>query len=215
MFYLRTKLITTMKTKYLLSFAAGFILLIAGATTASAQLRLGVRGGVDVASNKLNLDILRASNRLGYHIGPVLEFVVPASGFGADVAVLYGRKEYKVKYKEADATLSDYNYISIPVNIKQRMNLLGIGLFVTGGVYGNVKVSGGDLKIKDVVSEYKHKNFIFGLGAGAGVTLFSKVDLGIYFRGDLTKNYGDEYMDAGVFQSKKNQTWSVALNYFF
>lgn len=204
-----------MRTKHLLSFAILFALLISVSNTASAQLRLGVKGGVDVASNKLEFEILKASNRLGYYIGPTLEFVVPASGFGGDIAVLYGRKEYKLKDKESDATLSDYNYISIPVNIKQRIRFVGIGLFVTGGVYGNVKVSGGDLKIKDVVNEYKAKNFVFGLGAGAGVTLFSKFDVGIYFRGDLTKNYGDEYMDAGVFQNKKNQTWSIGLNYFF
>lgn len=202
-----------MKTKYLFSFVLLLGLLLSN--TVSAQIRFGVRGGVDVASNKLDLDILRASNRLGFQIGPTLEFIVPASGFGADIGVLYGRKEYKTKHKEADAELSDYNYISIPVNIKQRFGLLGIGLFVTGGAYGNVKVDGGDIKIKDVVDEYKARNFIFGLGAGAGVTLFSKVDLGIYFRGDLTKSYKDEYMDAGVFQNKKNQTWTVGLNYFF
>lgn len=200
-----------MRTKYLFSFVLLLGLLLS--STVSAQIRLGVRGGVDVASNKLDLDILRASNRLGFQIGPTLEFIVPASGFGADIGVLYGRKEYKTKYKEADAELSDYNYISIPVNIKQRFGLLGIGLFVTGGAYGDVKVDGGDLKT--AVDEYKARDFIFGLGAGAGVTLFSKVDLGIYFRGDLTKSYKDEYMDAGVFQDKKNQTWTVGLSYFF
>ncbi|MDH6308140.1 opacity protein-like surface antigen [Dysgonomonas sp. PFB1-18] len=193
-----------------------FLLSVFNIHSSSAQIRFGVRGGVDVISNKLDFKILKASNRLGYHIGPTLEFIVPASGFGADVAVLYGRKEYKIQDKESDASISDYDYISIPVNIKQRFNILAIGVFVTGGVYGNVKVSGGDINnIGDVVDEYKAKNFIFGLGAGAGVTILKHVDLGIYFRGDLTKRYGDEYMDAGVFQNKKNQTWTVGLSYYF
>ena len=78
-----------------------------------------------------------------------------------------------------------------------------------------MKVSGGNIKVKDVFDEYKAKNFILGLSAGAGVNVFRRIDVGIYFRGDLTKNYGDEYMDAGVFQNKKNQTWSVGLNYYF
>ncbi|MDR1707313.1 MAG: PorT family protein [Prevotella sp.] len=207
-----------MKTKYLLSFVAFWALLIVGADTTSAQLRLGVKGGVDIDSKKLDLKTLKASNHLGYYIGPTLEFVVPVSGFGGDIAVLYGRKEYKISDLQSDATLSDYNYISIPVNIKQRIRFVGLGLFVSGGVYGNVKVSGGDIKIEDagdVWKEYKSKNFIFGIGAGAGVTLFSKLDLGVYFRGDLTENYKDEYMDADVFQNKKNQRWSVGLNYYF
>ncbi|MDR1089925.1 MAG: PorT family protein [Prevotella sp.] len=207
-----------MKTKYLLSFVTVFVLLIAGTNMATAQLRMGVRGGVDIDSKKLDLKTLKASNRLGYYIGPTLEFVVPVSGFGADLAVLYGRKEYKISDLQSDATLSDYNYISIPVNIKQRIKFVGIGLFVSGGVYGNVKVSGGDIKIEDagdVWKEYKSKNFIFGIGAGAGVSLFDKLDLGVYFCGDLTENYKDKYMDTDVFQNKKNQRWSVGLNYYF
>lgn len=207
-----------MKTKYIFSLVAFFALLIAGTNTTSAQLRLGVRGGLDIDSKKVDLNTLKASNQLGYFIGPTLEFIVPISGFGADASLLYGRKEYKITEVQNDATLSDYNYISIPVNIKQRIRLFGFGVFVSGGFYGNVKISGGNITVEDannILQEYKSKNFIFGIGGGAGVTVFSKLDLGIYFRGDLTKSYKDEYMDAGVFQSKKNQRWSVALNYYF
>jgi hypothetical protein len=204
-----------MKTKYLLSFVVTLVLLISISGTASAQLRFGVKGGVDVINNKLDFNILKVSNRLGYYIGPTLEFIAPASGFGGDIAVLYGRKEYKMADKQNNATLSDYDYISVPVNIKQRIGLVGFGLFVTGGVYGDVKINGGVLEVNDIVEEYKAKDFIFGLGAGAGVTLFRKLDLGIYFRGDLTKNFGNEYINDKVFQNKKNQAWNVGLNYFF
>ena len=205
-----------MKTNRILSFALLFLLAILNISTSSAQIRFGVKGGFDVINNKLDFNILKASNRLGYQIGPTLEFMVPVSGFGVDIAALYGRKEYKIKDKESDATISDFDYISIPVNIKQRFNVLSIGLFITAGAYGNVKVSGGDIKnIKDITDEYKAKNFVFGLGAGAGVSLFSHLDLGIYFRGDLTKRYGDDFIEEGVFENKKNQTWSVGLTYFF
>ncbi|MBK5720474.1 porin family protein [Dysgonomonas sp. Marseille-P4677] len=202
-----------MRTKYLL--LLGLSLLLFSINT-SAQIRFGVKGGIDVVNNKLDLNILKTSNRLGYQIGPSVEFIVPASGFGGEVSVLYGRKEYKIEDKTADATISDYDYISIPVNIKQRIGLGPVfGVFFTGGAYGNVKVNGGSIKVKDVINEYKSKNFILGLGAGAGVTVLRRIDVGLYFRGDLTKNYGDEYMDAGIFQNKKNQTWTVGLNYYF
>lgn len=209
-----------MNKRYLLSFTVVLTLLVFVSNTASAQLRLGVKGGVDVINRKINLDIFKASNRLGFYVGPTLEFVVPLSGFGGEVSVLYGHKEYKIDDVQEDASLSSFNYISIPINVKQRVKVFGIGLFVSGGVYGNVKLEGGDIKnIKDsagdVIEEYKKKNFIFGIGAGAGITLFHNIDLGLYFQGDLTKNYGYEYMDAGVFQNKKNQTWSVGLNYYF
>ena len=205
-----------MKTKQLVSLALFALICVLSINTASAQFRLGVRGGVDVASNKLNTDILKASNRLGFQIGPTAEFVVPISGFGGDISVLYGHKEYKISEKQDNASLSDYNYISVPINLKQRIKLGPLGLFVTGGVYGNVKVGDDNAKnANEVVNAFKHKNFIFGLGAGAGVTLFRNIDLGMYFRGDLTNNYKEEYMDADTFQNKKNQYWTVGLNYYF
>ncbi len=201
-----------MKTKYLIL----VLLLFFVSINTFAQLRFGVRGGVDVIQNKMNFNVLKASNRLGYQIGPTAEFIVPASGFGIDAAVLYGRKEYKAEDKQNDASISDYDYISIPINLKQRIGLGPIGIFFTGGAYGNVKINGGDIKnAGDVISEYKKKNFIFGLGAGAGVNVFKHFDVGLYFRGDLTKNYSYEYMDADTFQNKKNQTWTVGLNYYF
>lgn len=205
-----------MKTKQLVSLALFVLICVLSINTASAQFRLGVRGGVDVASNKLKTDILKASNRLGFQIGPTAEFVVPISGFGGDISVLYGHKEYKISEKQDNASLSDYNYISVPINLKQRIKLGPLGLFVTGGVYGNVKVGDDNAKnANEVVNAFKHKNFIFGLGAGAGVTLFRNIDLGMYFRGDLTDNYKEEYMDADTFQNKKNQYWTVGLNYYF
>ncbi len=205
-----------MKTKQLVSLALFALICVLSINTASAQFRLGVRGGVDVASNKLKTDILKASNRLGFQIGPTAEFVVPISGFGGDISVLYGHKEYKISEKQDNASLSDYNYISVPINLKQRIKLGPLGLFVTGGVYGNVKVGDDNAKnANEVVNAFKHKNFIFGLGAGAGVTLFRNIDLGMYFRGDLTNNYKEEYMDADTFQNKKNQYWTVGLNYYF
>lgn len=201
-----------MKTKYSIL----VLLLFFVSINTFAQLRFGVRGGVDVIQNKMNFNVLKASNRLGYQIGPTAEFIVPASGFGIDAAVLYGRKEYKAEDKQSDASISDYDYISIPINLKQRIGLGPIGIFFTGGAYGNVKINGGDIKnAGDVISEYKKKNFIFGLGAGAGVNVFKHFDVGLYFRGDLTKNYSYEYMDADTFQNKKNQTWTVGLNYYF
>lgn len=205
-----------MNTNRILPVILLLLLAVVNIDSTSAQLRFGVRGGLDVINNKLDFNMLKASNRLGYQVGPTVEFLIPGSGFGFDVAALYGRKEYKIKDKESDASISDFDYISIPVNLKHRFNLLTIGLFITGGAYGNVKVSGGNVKnIGDVVDEYKAKNFVFGLGAGAGVSFFNHLDLGIYFRGDLTKRYGDDFVEKGLFENKKNQTWNVGLTYFF
>lgn len=186
--------------------------------TASAQIRIGAKGAVDLFDHKVSSDMLKIGNKNGFQIGGIIEYIYPPSGFGADVALLYGRKKYDVDTKAADASVSDYNYISIPVNLKQRIKLTdSFGLFVSGGVYGDVKISGGDWKqkIENATKEYKAKNFMFGLNAGAGVTIMRHLDVGIYFRGELTEKYGYEYMDAETFQNKKFQTWSIGASYYF
>lgn len=194
------------------------LLTVLGTNSALAQLRFGAKGGIDVSNTSLDLNKLKATNELSYQLGLTLEYIIPMSGLGAEVSLLYGRKKYKLEDKQIDATISDYDYISIPLNIKQRVKLSpAFGLFFTGGAYGNVRVNGGSIKsvADEAFNEYKAKNFAFGIGAGAGVNLFNHIDLGISFRGDLTKRYGDEYMDAGIFQNKKNQTWTVGLAYYF
>jgi opacity protein-like surface antigen len=205
-----------MKKNQFVPFALFLLISMLTVNTVSAQFRFGVRGGVDVASSHLDTDILKSNNRLGFQIGPTVEFTMPVVGFGFDVSALYGYKKYKITEKEADATLLDYNYVSIPVNIKQRFSLGLFGIFITGGVYGNVKVDKDETNsLNEVVDAYKYKNFILGVGAGAGVNLLKSIDIGLYFRGDLTKNYKDENVDANTFQNKKNQSWTVGATYFF
>lgn len=182
----------------------------------SAQIRVGVKGGIDIIDNDIVSDIFKVTNNSGYQIGGTLEALVPTSKFGVEASVLYCLKKYDVEDKANNASISDYNYISIPINFKQRISIGGpIGLFAVGGVYGNVKVKGGDFTINQVANSYKAKDFAFGLNAGAGISILGHVDIGVYFRGELTERYAYEYMDAATFQNKKFQTWSVGATLFF
>ncbi|MDR0825238.1 MAG: PorT family protein [Prevotella sp.] len=205
-----------MKKNQFLPFALFLLISMLTVNTVSAQFRFGVRGGVDVASSHLNTGILKSDNRLGFQIGPTVEFTVPGVGFGFDVSALYGYKKYKITDIEEDAALLNYNYVSIPVNLKQRFSLGLFGIFITGGAYGNVKVDKDETNsLNDVMDAYKYKNFILGVGAGAGVNLFKHLDIGLYFRGDLTKDYKEEKVNTGTLKNKKNQSWTVGATYFF
>lgn len=196
-----------------------FLLLIIGlfnTQTTEAQIRFGIKGGIDVAEPKLNLHVLKVDNRLGFQIGPTAEFLLPGSGFGTEISLIYGRKEYSIAYKESDATISDFNYISIPFNLKKRFGAQKLlGAFILGGVYGDVKISGGNIKIKDVIDEYKSQNFAMGVNVGLGISLLKSFDVGFYFKGDFTTRYKDGLLDKDIIQDKKNRTWSVGLNYYF
>lgn len=192
------------------------ILFFAGVATSSAQIRFGVKGGVDVINNKISTDILDVNNRLGYYIGPTVEFMAPGPNFGFELSVLYGRKEYEVENNQVDASISDYDYISVPLSIKKRFGLGSLAaIFLQVGAFGNVKIEGGNISMNNVVDQYKAKTFHAGVHAGAGVTLLSHLEFGMYYRTVLTDNYSDEGPDWEKFNDQNTTNWSVGLSYYF
>ena len=186
-----------------------FVLLNVG--LASSQLKFGVKGGFDVSNNRINKDVLNASNRLGFQIGLTTDVRVPIVGLGFELSALYGHQEYDLKDEKYD--LSSYNYIRVPLNIKYKYNFVGLfGVFVAAGPYAEFKVSGGNLK--SVSEEWKSKSFGAGVNAGAGVSLLSHLEVGMYYRKSLTNNYSDNDIFKNMLK-KKTDNWSVNLTYFF
>jgi len=196
-------------------------MLVLGVTSASAQLRFGLKGGFDVSSNRINKDILNASNRLGFQIGGAVEVMAPLIGLGAELNVLYGHQSYDVKgikgSNNDEIELSDYNYLRVPLNLKKTFSVLGLfGVFLQAGPYAEFKLSGADFKEKGSVNkQWKSKSFGAGINAGAGVALLNHLELGMYYRKSLTNNYGDDAPGIGDLWKKKPDNWSVNLTYFF
>lgn len=202
-----------MKKKYLISCIIALLMTIGTFQSAYSQIRLGVRGGFDVADHKITTDILNVSNRRGYQIGPTLEVPIPLVGFAIDASLLYGRKEFKIEEKKTQADISNYDYLTLPISLKKRFDINSdFGIFVSAGGFATVKLNGGDLKLAK--EEFMSKDFAFGVNAGAGVRLFKNFDLGLYFRSQLTENYSSENIDVKKISEKKFQTWNVALTYY-
>jgi len=183
--------------------------------TASSQIRFGVKGGFDVAENKISKNVLNAHNRLGFQVGPTLGFNIPFTGLGINTGLLYGHKQYDVDNNDEGADVSDYNYLMVPIDLKKSFSLLGtLGIFVKGGPYGEFKLSGGDFK-NDIGDKIKSKSFGMGLNFGLGVNLFSKLDVGMDYRFKLTDNYDDDKPSFGdYFSTRKDKTWNVYLTYY-
>lgn len=189
-------------------------------STASAQLRFGLKGGFDVSSNRLNKDILNAHNRLGFQVGGTMELMAPIVGWGGELSVLYGHQKFDidgVKGKEdQDYDISSYNYLRVPLNLKKKFSVVGLfGVFIQAGPYIEFKLSGADVKDKgDIAKQWKSKSFGAGLNAGAGVELLNHLEIGMYYRKSLTNNYDDDKGLENIIK-KKPDNWSVNLTYFF
>lgn len=186
-------------------------------SSVSAQIKFGLKAGVDVAENKISKDVLNAHNRLGFQVGPTVQFNLPLVGLGVNAGLLYGYKDYKLKDNEVNAKLSNYSYLMVPVQLKQTFSVLGLmGVYAKGGPYAEFKLGGGDFKFnQEGMDKIKSKSFGVGLDFGIGVELVKKVEIGMNYRFKLTDNYGDDKIGIKDFTSRKDKTWNVSLTYLF
>ena len=88
--------------------------------TAKAQVKFGVKGGVNVTSMSFNNSVFDASNRTGFFIGPTVKIQLPLVGLGIDASALYDQREAKVKVADnytTDKTLR-CQAINVPINLR-------------------------------------------------------------------------------------------------
>ncbi|OAV71819.1 hypothetical protein Barb6_01330 [Bacteroidales bacterium Barb6] len=163
-----------------------------------AQLHFGVKGGVNVSTVHLNSVKENINDKTGFHIGPVLELMVPVAGIGLETAVLYAQK--------------GEGYIDVPVHFKWKFGLPVAKLYVTTGPYASFLVS--DKKVwdipKNIGGTVEAKGFAAGWDFGVGVEVFKHLQAGFNYGLGLTDNYS-----AGIDGKGKNRGWAVTAAVLF
>ncbi|MBB4034651.1 hypothetical protein GGR21_000538 [Dysgonomonas hofstadii] len=203
-----------MKTKLPLTLSLLFFLFISNINVSNAQLiRYGLKAGVDVSDHKINSDIFSVKNRVGFQIGGVLQINVPLTGFGVESGLQYGNKSYKISNDNGQGDISNLNYLTVPIMLRKSFSIFGVaGIYVKAGVFGNVKVGGGELTLTDG-TKYDQKGFQTGLDTGLGVSLLNHLELGMQYRYKFSDTYDQEA--AKDFRKVDRQTWTVSLAYLF
>lgn len=178
---------------------------------AQAQLRFGVKGGVNISSVHFNSDLLKADNVTGFQIGPMIETSIPLVGVGLDAAILYSQKGMGIGSEEIKT-----DYIDVPVNLKWKFGLPIVKAYLAAGPYVGFRV-GGD-KIWNVIGEQiEAKSFSAGLNFGVGVELLSHLQVGFNYGLGLTDNYSSTALS--ILNSDKttgkNRGWAVTAAILF
>lgn len=196
------------------------------ANSAQAQIKLGVKGGLNVSSLKLNDNMYDASNRAGFFIGPMVKVTVPITGLSFDIAALYDQKDAKVKVAD-DVVGGTYNsttvtqkFIDIPVNVRYGFGLSSLAnIFLFAGPQWGINVGNKNFKW-DESSSYSLKKANFSVNVGAGVTLLSHLQASVNYNIECNKS---GKMDTGSLDSNgnpvvvkgRNNTWQISLGYWF
>lgn len=197
------------------------IVTMTAANNASAQIKFGLKGGVNVTDMSLNSSVFDASNRTGFFVGPTIKVQLPLVGLGIDASALYDQREAKIKVDNTTTkeTLRS-QAINIPINLRYGWGLSSMAnIFLFAGPQFGFNVGDKDQKITES-STWSVKNSNFSLNFGAGVTLLSHLQLTANYNvvcgktSDATITEGLEQLTNKEVRSRAN-AWQIALAYYF
>ena len=193
------------------------VLLATMTVAAQAQVKFGVKGGLNITSMKFDESVVDKSNQAGFFIGPTVKFTLPVVGLGIDAAALYDQRSAKV----ADETLKQQS-IQIPVNLRY-----GIGLGSTASIYifagpqFGFAIGDKSKNIVDNALEWRLKDSNLSANVGLGLMLLDhlqisanyNIALGTTGEVDVNKALGTTW-DTAIGKAKAN-AWQLSVAYFF
>ena len=151
------------------------------ATNANAQIKFGLKGGLNVTNMSFSEEVFDASNKTGFFVGPMVKVTVPVVGLSFDAAALYDQKEADVQYASGEGELGKVNVkqqsINIPVNVRYGFGLSSLAnLFLFAGPQWGINVGDKNFKWNES-SSYSLKKSNFSVNVGAGVTLLNHLQV--------------------------------------
>ena len=180
---------------------------------AKAEVKFGLKGGLNLTSMSLDANAISKSNQAGFFIGPTFKFTIPIVGLGFDASALYDQRK-----AEVDDTSIKQQSIQIPINIRYGIGLGSIAsiYFFAGPQFGfNV----GDKDIKTDVGNWTFKSSNISANVGLGLMLLSHLQISANYNFGLGKTGEfDEFLPGAVNAIKENgklNAWQIGVAYFF
>jgi hypothetical protein len=188
------------------------VLMMMTVSTANAQFRFGIKGGLNISKVSFNENVIATDNITGFHIGPMIEFM--PGGVGVDLGIIYSQKGFKSKDNN-NGFVS--NYIEVPANLKIKLGLPLVAPYIAAGPYVSFLV-GGDKEIaprENISTQLKTKSFGTGLNFTIGAEVFNHLQVGLTYNWGLTDNYSKfDANDPGEYHGKPH-TWLISAAVLF
>lgn len=192
---------------------------IAFAMPAQAQVKFGLKGGVNLNNLSTSGKVFDESNQTGFFVGPTVKFTVPLIGLSFDASALFDQRS--AEYKEFDGVLYTRTIksqsIQIPINIRYGVGLSSlVNVFAFAGPQFGFNV--GD-NYKEWWTEIGYtgwslkKSNISG-NVGIGATILSKLQITANYNFQVSKA-AELIDDDDVVGKMKFNSWQLGLAYYF
>lgn len=196
------------------------------ANSAEAQVKFGIKGGLNVTSMSLDSKVLDAENRAGFFIGPTLKFTLPVVGLGIDASALYDQREAKAK-AEVEGAEVESNFktqsVNIPINVRYGFGLGSTAsIFLFAGPQFGFNVGDKNQSIFKDMGEWRLKSSTFSVNVGVGAMLLSHLQLSANYNiacgktGETTvSDVAGETVQQMFKKRGRANAWQIGLAYYF
>ncbi len=203
---------------------ASLLLAVVVALPASAQVKFGLKGGLNVTDMSLSSEVFDASNRAGFFIGPTVKVSLPLTGLALDGSLLYDQRSAKVENELSEEQTVKQQQLVVPINLRYGVGLGSVAsVFLFAGPQIGFNVGDSEYKWTDT-SNYSLKKSNFSVNVGLGVSLLTHLQVTANYNiacgktADVTfmKAVSDAAGQASGFKSKsRNNSWQIGLAYYF
>ena len=178
---------------------------------ANAQVRLGIKGGMNLSKLTFDKDVVSSNNRAGFFVGPIFYVDLPfLPGFGFDLAAIYDRKGTTMTAVIDDQKYEKKGYVQfldVPIDINYKISFTrGFAIYGSTGPQFSFNLKQDDFKtIVDQRANYKIKDSNFSLNVGFGMEIIRHFRLGYNYNialGDWAEVKED--LTETVYQGLKN-----------
>lgn len=186
---------------------------ILGAGVANAQIRFGVKAGLNLNSIHFN-DAAKTfgdDNKCGYTLGVMTEFTVPVVGICLDGSLMYTRMNTEITEAQHEKGIGK-NFLEIPINLKYKFQLPLVSkvftpYLLTGPAFA-IKLG------KTTFDEISTKRCQTAWNVGVGAELMSHLQIqGSYGFG---MNHIGKFVGAQAADVKaRNNYWTVTAAWLF
>ena len=199
------------------------VLLATMTVAAQAQVKFGVKGGLNLTNMKFDNSIVDKSNQTGFFIGPTINFTLPVVGLGIDASALYDQRSAKIE--GSDDKLKQQS-IQIPINLRYGFGLGNTASFFifAGPQFGfNIGDKSNPIEVGNQAAlEWRLKDSNLSANLGVGLMLLNHLQVSANYNVALgttgeTNVVNSTLSTAGNILTGKTKAnaWQLSVAYFF
>ena len=196
------------------------------ASSAQAQVKFGLKGGLNVTNMSLNSEVFDADNQTGFFIGPTVKFTLPIVGLGIDASALYDQRDAKVKVEDEDGSVESKiknQSINIPINLRYGVGLGSTAsLFLFAGPQFGFNVGDKNQSLFEDAAQWRLKSSTFSVNVGLGAMLLSHLQISANYNiacgktGETTvSDVAGETVQQMFKKRGRANAWQIGLAYYF